>query len=174
VDAIVEAGSKLALDVGSGPGNLVIELLKGGIPHVIGLDLSEDMNTVAKERLGQEDLSDRVTFYYGSFLDVDLEENPDAISLHRVLCCHPDREGMLAKSVSYNPEIITLCIPRDWKIVRALLGVVGIIAKLRSSFRPFVHTQQSINTQLASDGYGLISQHKGFWWVTSTYRRTGE
>jgi len=169
VQAIIDAKVGTALDVGSGPGSLLLELLRGGTDKVIGLDLSADMNKVAHDRVEKEEFSDRVTLYEGSFLDLTIAEQPEAVSLHRVLCCHPDREGMLRQSVSYKPSIITLSIPREWKLFRLSVAMLGVVAKIKKSFRPYIHSQKSVDTQLLSEGYQLTSRHKGRWWITSTY-----
>lgn len=172
VDAIIASKSKKALDVGSGPGSVLIGLLEGGVDEVIGVDLSEEMIKLSKDRISSRDLEERVTHYNGSFLEYDLEDDVDAISLHRVLCCHPDREGMLDKAMSVNPKAITLTVPRDWKIARMIVGVLNILAKKFDKFSPYYHAQKNIDKQILDQGYQIVNQNKGKIWVTTSYSKS--
>jgi len=169
VRALLDEEVESVLDVGSGPGSLLLELAHGGVEDLVGMDLSPEMNTIAERRLKDEGF-ENIKIIQGSFLEEDLERQLEAISMHRVLCCHPNREGMLDQSMRYQPRLITLTIPRDWKILRLLVGGFGIMARLTHSFRPYIHTQRRVDQQLQKHGYQVIKRHKGWMWVTTTYR----
>ncbi len=63
---IVETGPKnLVLDVACGTGDFSIEALKHGVKRVIGVDISENMLTVAREKAIARKLSDRLDFQSG-------------------------------------------------------------------------------------------------------------
>ncbi len=169
-DLIVGSNAHLALDIGSGPGNVLIDLIDKGVDSAIGIDLSPKMSEIAIKNIKKHDMDDRAEIIVGSFLDTDFDRKIDAISMHRVLCCHPDREGMLSKSMAINPQIITLTVPRDWKIMRVVMAVVGVVLDKLGKFRPFIHSQKVIDNQLSKNGYTIIDRLKGKIWVTSTYR----
>ena len=169
VESLVGEDLETILDVGSGPGNLLLELAKKGNSKLIGLDLSEDMIAIAKQNIEEEGFSDRITLKHGSLLDANFEETMDGISLHRVLCCHPDRVRMLESCQKLKPRILTICVPRDWKILRGLAAFLGGISRVFGTFRIFVHSQKSINKQLEDEGYKIKDQLKGRFWVTTTY-----
>lgn len=169
VDDIVASKAKKAVDVGSGPGSVLLKLLEGGVDEVIGVDLSDEMIKISKDRIKDHNMEDRVTHFNGSFLDLDLDEDVDAISLHCVLCCHPDREGMLKKTMGVKPKLITLTIPRSWFVLRILVKIFNIIAKKLNKFSPYIHSQKNIDKQLISEGYKIINRHKGLAWVTTSY-----
>lgn len=171
VKSIINAQPDLVLDVGSGPGSLIIQLLEQGVDSAIGLDLSDSMNDIALRRLKQRNWEDKVKLLKGDFLTTDIDKTPDAISLHRVLCCHPDRNAMLQKSVTYQPKTITVTIPRDWKILRMVVGIIGLIAKFTDSFRPYIHSQKSVDEKMTKLGYYKENQEKDWWWVTTTYKQ---
>lgn len=88
---IIESRSEKALDVGSG--NLLIDMLENGVDNVVGIDLSHGMIELANENLREKQLSERAIILQGSFLEIDDstiegDKKIDAISMHRVLCCH--------------------------------------------------------------------------------------
>jgi len=166
------------LDVGSGPGSVLIEMLKNGVKVGFGIDLSKEMNEIARKRILEEGIEeDRFTLGHGSFLDMnkenfpDMPEQVDAVSLHMVLCCHPDREAMLDKTTSLNPTAIVLTVPRRWLVLRFVVGIYGLFSKIRGAFRPFIHSQKSIDKQLSEVGYKLVERKKSLGWVMSAYTK---
>ena len=171
VDDILEADVKTVIDVGSGPGSVMLKLLEGGIEHVTGVDLSTKMNDVAIDRMKEAKIDAlKYSITNQSFLDLD-EHQVDAISLHRVLCCHPDREGMLEKSISYNPKIVSLTVPRPWLVIRFVIKFFAFFAKRSSSFHPYGHSQEGIDNQMMENHYKITSRKKGWVWVQTSYQR---
>lgn len=169
ISSIAENNTKVAIDVGSGPGSIVLGLLENGVQRVIGVDLSDEMCKIAKERISEKRLDSRSEIIKGSFLEIDQPKDLDAISLHRVLCCHPDRELMLEKSMENMPKTISITIPRSWLVGRILMGFVGLFARLFNTFRPYIHSQKVIDNQLQERGYSKVNEYKTFVWVTSVY-----
>ncbi|MCE7736454.1 MAG: class I SAM-dependent methyltransferase [Candidatus Heimdallarchaeota archaeon] len=170
VDDILSSGAKTVIEVGSGPGSVMIKLLEGGIDHVTGVDLSSKMNKIANERLEEANIDpSKYSITKQSFLDLE-EQQVGAISLHRVLCCHPDREGMLEKSISYNPKIVTLTVPRPWLLMRFVIKIFAIFAKRSSSFHPYGHSQEGIDNQMTENNYKVTSRKKGWIWVQTSYQ----
>ena len=70
-----QPGEKL-LEIGFGTGHCLVALAKAVGPsgRVIGLDLSDGMLSITRERLKQEGLSDRADLYLGDAADLDLIE----------------------------------------------------------------------------------------------------
>ena len=171
VQDIVSSNAKKVVDVGSGPGSVMIEFLKKGTSHVTGVDLSPEMNNTATKRIHEAGYSDeQFSLIQGSFLDIDSVEC-DAVSMHRVICCHPDKQAMIEKSTSLNPEVISITVPRTWIFFRLVTAVFGIVAKFRSSFRPYIHSQKYIDREYRNLGYELMSRKKTLGWVQSTYKK---
>lgn len=169
LDDIFLINAKSVIDVGSGPGTVLIELLENGVQVVIGVDLSPEMNKEAKRRLEEKGFTDKqYKLYSNSFLDIKPVQM-DAVSLHRVLCCHPDRLSMIEKSIIYQPQIITLTVPRSWLLFKVFLGIFGLFTKITGSFRPYIHSQSKIDQQLAEAGYEIKKRRKGLGWVQTTY-----
>ncbi|OLS29352.1 MAG: hypothetical protein HeimC2_00770 [Candidatus Heimdallarchaeota archaeon LC_2] len=170
IDDIVLSGAKTAIDVGSGPGSVMKGMIEGGLDHVAGVDLSDDMNKLALERLEYANIdASKYSITNESFLSLE-HQKVDAISLHRVLCCHPDREGMLDKSISYNPKIISLTVPRPWLLMKLVIKIYAFFAKRKGNFHPYGHSQKGIDNQLLNNKYEIIARKKGFAWVQTTYK----
>ena len=170
IDDIVSAGSKTAIDVGSGPGSVIKAMIEDGLDHVAGVDLSDDMNKLAIERLQNANIdATKFSITNDSFLSFE-HQDVDAVSLHRVLCCHPDREGMLEKSISYNPKIISLTVPRPWIMMKLVIKIYTFFAKRKGNFHPYGHSQRGIDKQMLENKYEINSRKKGLAWVQTTYK----
>ncbi|MDH5403061.1 MAG: class I SAM-dependent methyltransferase [Candidatus Heimdallarchaeota archaeon] len=170
IDDIMSYNVGSAFDVGSGPGTLLINLFELGLNKGYGIDLSPSMNNYATERLITSGI-DKNAFeiYEGSFLELDANITPEAISLHRVICCHPDRQGMIAKSISYKPKVITLTIPRDTPLHRLFFLILKLSAKVFSRLSIYNHRIHTIQAQLLDSGYSLSTENKSFIWTTLTF-----
>jgi len=171
IDALVDNEVKLVLDIGSGPGELLITAIAKGVDQGIGLDLSPEMVKTAEKRLKSTPYQNKIEFHCENFLEKELAIKPEAISLHRVICCHPNRQQMLQQSITYQPKIITLTIPRQWLLLRVLVGIYSVISRVTGSFRPYIHNQKQIDQQLQQAGYQIQSRQKGWVWVTTTYQK---
>ena len=171
IDQITEDSSvKTAIDVGSGAGGIVIGLLDKDLDFVYGVDLAPSMVEAAQLRLEKKGYLDKSKIEKISFLDFSFENNFDAVSLHQVLCCHPDRQSMLAKAISAKPKIIVMTLPRTRLFFRLGAGLLAQIRKIKKGFRFYVHDIKKIDNQLAEANYELIDTYKKFFWNTRTYK----
>lgn len=172
VKAISKRGASTAVDVGSGPGSIAIELLKAGVQKVLGIDLSPQMTKYAEKRLKEQGFSpSQFQFRIGNFLEFQSDEKIDAVSVHRVMCCHPEATKIAEKCTELNPKVVANTIPRDWKFLRLLLAPIGWIAEKKGSFRPYVHSQEQIDEIFKKKGYYLKERHRSMFWVTSIYEK---
>jgi ubiquinone/menaquinone biosynthesis C-methylase UbiE len=86
--AVGMAGRGQAVDVGCGPGRLVIALARRSSDlHVTGVDLSDDMLTQGQDNARRAGVADRVSFRYGDaqaipFPDASLDLVVSTLSLH--------------------------------------------------------------------------------------------
>ena len=172
IDSIIDAKASTVIDVGSGPGVLMIKMLERGVQHVTGIDLSPKMIEISKNEIEKKNLGAKTELIQGSFLEI-LPKKVDAISLHRVLCCHPDREVMIDKSLSHEPNLITFTSLRDWKLMRIFLKLMKGVRKLIRGkfFLPFIPKFNEIDKQLKKEGYYPATTYKSKLWITKTYKR---
>lgn len=172
IDSITNQKAKTAVDVGCGSGRILIQLLENGVQQVTGIDLSSKMIELASKNVEKKTFVQHVKLINGSFLEIT-PEKIDALSLHRVLCCHPDRERMLEQAIAYHPDIIVLTIPKQWIFLRIPLNILIKLRNLlkRHEFLPYMHKQKVIDKQLAMAGYISQKQVKTFIWVTTVYQK---
>ncbi len=170
VKQISEAHLHTALDVGSGTAGILEGLLDKNLDFVYGVDLSPKMIELAQKRLEQKGYSSKSEIKNISFLDYSFENEPDAISLHRVLCCHPDRIGMLEKAISGRPKLIVITIPRRWFFIRIAVSILSFIRKFKKGFHPYLHDYNLIDRQLNEANYQLIDVFKTKMWITRSYQ----
>ncbi len=168
--AITSASAKTALDVGCGTGTLMAELLDKGVEKVIGIDLSEKMCEIATQQLTEEGYSnERFEVRKCTYLEYEPQETIDAISLHRVMCCHPSAKQMARHSAELSPKLIVNTIPRNWKLIRAILKPIAWIADRKGAYRPYLHNQNEIDMEFRKQGYEILHRKKGKIWVTTVY-----
>lgn len=169
IDSILKANNvNIALDVGSGTGGIMFKLLENNLQFVYGVDLSPEMVNFSKKRLDSK-YSQKFDVQNVSYLDYKNENKIDAISLHRVLCCHPDRASMVKKTISLNPKLVVVTIPRSWKLGRVIVGAIGLLRKVKKGFRPFYHSIEKIDQQFLEANYKLKDVSNTFLWITRIY-----
>jgi magnesium-protoporphyrin O-methyltransferase len=161
-----------ALDVGSGTGGVMVSLLEKGIKKVYGVDLSTKMVSMARQRLAKHNFKEMSEVIDGNFLAIDHPDQSDAVSMHRVLCCYPDRKEMLEKTLEMNPVLITLTVPRDdrW-FIKIAQGFLVVIRKLLPNLPlGYIHSLREIDRQLNLAGFQVINSKKERFWVTKTFK----
>lgn len=157
------------VDVGSGAGGLMLKLLKEGVECVIGVDLSSKLTQETLSKVQKMGFEDRSKVIEGSFLDID-QITADAVSLHTSLCCHPNSTALLQKSTSLAPKLITLTLPRNWKILRMGLGIVKFFRVLKFFH---LHDVNMIDQTLIQEGFQLTNVRNTLFWTTRTFIKTG-
>ena len=80
IKLLKEIQPKQILDIATGTGDFAIESLKLNPDHVIGVDISEGMLNVGREKLKKRKLDDRITLTSGDSENLPFEDNKfDAI-----------------------------------------------------------------------------------------------
>jgi len=163
VDAMVDNSVSSVIDVGAGPGIILLEMIEKGVESGVAVDLSKEMCIEAERRVKSNQLEDRVEVIQGSFLEMDTPKT-EGVSLHMVLCCHPDLEAMLRRSMKNDPKIVAITVPRSFWILRHFVNLVMNIKDFFSKgFRFFVYKEADIISQMDQGGYKLIDRiSKGF------------
>jgi SAM-dependent methyltransferase len=169
VKQIVTNKSKTALDVGSGTGGILEKLLENNIDFVYGIDLAPKMIERTSKRLEKKGYLKKSKVENISYLDFLSENKIEAVSLHKVLCCHPDRLGMLDKTLSLQPKLIVLTIPRTRFFLKIATFLLVFLRKIKKGFRPYLHSIKEVDSQLLNRNYELIDVYKTFLWTTRTY-----
>ena len=161
------------VDVGSGAGGILAELVSLGIEKGTGIDLSPKMIEAAKSRI-EKCCENKVNFIQGNFVDIELE-NHDAISMHKVMCCYFDSNALLNKAISLNPEVIAFTLLRERFLTKSIGKILFFLKKVRpSTFIIHVHKLKHLDQVLLKSGYTMVNEMKsGFIWTTRTYKKQG-
>ena len=174
-EAVVAGGITGAsvLEIGCGVGGLHQWLLQQGAARAVGVDLSADMLTQARELAQTRGLTSRTEYLQGDFIDLAGRiEEADAVVLDKVICCTPEATALVSSSASHARRVYAFTVPRERWLVRA--GVVilsGVMRLLRSSFRPYLHDLAAIEAQLQALGFRRYDQRYTFLWLMRAYWR---
>lgn len=159
------------LEIGSGVGHLHQTMLEQGANTAVGIDLAEDMISEAKLWANDRGLQDKVAYYAGDFMQlIDKIDSADIGLLDKVVCCYPDAEGLIQRSLSKTRKIYGLTYPRDRWYNRAGVSFMTLCMKLlRSDFRPYVHDPQLVERWIIDSGYKKHWQATTTIWLTQVY-----
>jgi SAM-dependent methyltransferase len=166
---------KSVLELGCGPGALLIELVQAGVVHATGIDLSRAGIDAARARFERAHLSERADLSVGDAAHVPLERH-DWVILDRVMCCYPDVERLLENTLPAAKQIYAFTVPtsRGWRGVAARLveWFENAWNTLRGQPCPgYVHDLDLIEERLATAGFALRQRHRQRLWHIAVYER---
>ncbi|HEX9437530.1 MAG TPA: methyltransferase domain-containing protein [Candidatus Limnocylindria bacterium] len=161
------------LEVGGGVGGIQLELLRAGASRATNVELSPEYETSAEALAAEAGLTDRVERRIGDFVEVAPTIPPaDIVVMHRVVCCYPYLERLLAPAAERTRSALALTFPRATPWIRAALRVGNAwFAMTRCSFRAFVHPPAEIERIAVAHGLRPAYRHRGFVWQTVVYER---
>lgn len=173
---IEEAGLEGAsvLEIGCGVGYLHRRLLEAGAARAVGVDLSARMLEEARAGAQARGLAERTEYREGDFLEIgETLADADIVILDKVICCYPDAQGLVERSLAKARRIYAFTIPRDRAFV--CFGVAVLAAALRllgSRFRPYVHDPEAIDAWLRQQGFSLAHRAQTPIWQCAVYLRS--
>ena len=176
VEFLAERGLEGAtvLEVGGGVGEIQMELLKRGAERSLNLELSPAYDDAARELLREAGLEDRVERrLHDLAVDPDAIEPADGVVLHRVVCCYPDYERLLAAAAAHARRSLVFSYPpRNW-VSRSVIAAQNLgLRLLRREFRTFAHPPAAMLGVLREGGLEPAFAHKGgAWQVTGLVSR---
>ena len=161
------------LEIGCGVGHLHQTLLEQGASAVLGIDLAPRMLSEAKDWADERGLGDRVNYVQGDFMTLDERiDNADICLLDKVVCCYPDAQGLLQKSLAKTKRVYALTYPRDrWFIRLGVEAIACLLRLIRSDFRSYVHDPVQIERWISGDGFEKRFEDQTAAWVTQVYVR---
>ena len=82
VEMVKETNPETILDIATGTGDLAISLVKTGAKKIVGLDISEGMLSVGREKITAKNLDESITMVNGDSENLPFEDNAfDAITV---------------------------------------------------------------------------------------------
>lgn len=171
VEFLVDQGLSGAtvLEIGGGVGELQIELLRRGAARATGLELvgayEQEARSLA-EAAGVEDRLDR------RILDIAAApgevEAADIVVLHRVVCCYPDYERLLAAAADHARRMLVFSYPPRHVGTRLALVVENLFYRVtRNDFRAYLHPPLAMVAVLERGGLQPAYRHAGPIWAVS-------
>ncbi len=169
-DAVTDRGVEGAtiLEVGGGAGSLQVHLLRRGASHATNVDLSPEWDGPANALLAEHGLQDRVTRRVGDFVVAADELDPaDVVVLHRVVCCYPHWQQLLAQAAGRATRMVALTFPRRRRVTGLAMALGNAVERLRRrEFRVFVHPPKAMLGLLREAGFEVVFDEAGFFWRT--------
>jgi len=166
-------GDKTVLEIGSGVGHLHQTLLEQGARSAVGIDLASSMIKEAEAWAVERGLSDRTRYYQADFMNMEeVLEPADVVILDKVVCCYPDADGLVHKSLSQTRQVYALTYPRDRWYVRAGIAFGAFLMKLlRSDFRPYLHDPIQVEQWITESGFEKTYVANTPIWLTQVYEK---
>jgi magnesium-protoporphyrin O-methyltransferase len=161
------------LEIGGGIGEIQIELLKRGAACAVNLELSPAYDQEASALLREVGLEDRVERRVDDIAVDGTEIEPaDVVVLHRVVCCYPDYEKLLAAVAEHSRQAVAFSHPRRNMVSRAFVAAQNMVFRLRRrEFRAFVHAPAAMYGVLEQRGLRHTFQHDGRVWQVAGLER---
>ena len=160
------------LEIGGGVGEIHIELLKRGARCAVNLELSHGYEAEADALLRQAGLRDRVDRRH-----LDIATSPegvevaDIVVMHRVVCCYPDYEKLLASAADHARQMLVYSYPPRHPGWRIAMGLEKLVLRLtRNDFRPFLHSPRAMLQVVASRGLRPATDRGSVWCVVAAPR----
>jgi magnesium-protoporphyrin O-methyltransferase len=161
------------LEVGGGVGEIQIELLKRGAAHAVNLELSSAYDEDARRLLREHGLEGRAERRLCDIaVHPDEVEPADVVVLHRVVCCYPDYERLLASVAKHARRLVVLSYPPRNAVSRLAIAAENLKLRLqRREFRTFVHPPSALLGVLEQHGLRPTFAHRGLVWQVTGLER---
>lgn len=168
VDWLVAQGvaGATVLEVGGGVGEIQLELLRRGAARTTNLELSPAYDAEAGALAAEAGTADRMTRRLGDIaVDGEVAEPHDFVVMHRVVCCYPDVERLVAAAADHAKRGVILTHPP-----RNLVTVVGLAvgnagARLAGrEYRAYAHDPELMHRVLRERGLAPHVLRRGPAW----------
>jgi 2-polyprenyl-3-methyl-5-hydroxy-6-metoxy-1,4-benzoquinol methylase len=160
------------LEIGGGVGEIQIELLKLGAARAQNLELSPAYEQQARTLAGQAGVQGRLDWRIHDLAEDPGGEPADLVILHRVVCCYPDYQRLLAAAADRTRRALVFSYPPRNLLFRAFYGVFNLVMRLtHSSFRGFAHPPGAMLAALEDHGLRRRVQRRSRIWQIAGFER---
>lgn len=160
------------LEVGGGVGAIQLELLRAGAGRAVNVELSPAYEDVAAELAREAGVEARVERQVGDFVADGSVEPADVVVLHRVVCCYPDYEALLAVASEHARRVLVFSFPRDTPLYRLGARVMNVFLRLRRrAFRVHVHPAAAMLDVPRKHGLRPAYDERGPLWRVAAFER---
>lgn len=156
------------LEIGGGVGEIQLELLQRGAARTTNLELVTSYDTAAGELARAAGLADRMERRLHDIVEApDEVERADVVVLHRVVCCYPDHERLLASAADHAARLLVFSHPPRHLGSRAFIAAQNAV--LRSTghrYQAFTHPPEAMLEVLRARGLSPVHARRGPVWHT--------
>jgi magnesium-protoporphyrin O-methyltransferase len=154
------------LEIGGGVGELQIELLRRGASHATNLEIARGYEAEAQRLIADTRMAGRVS---RELLDIATApedvEPADIVVLHRVVCCYPDYERLLAAAGSHARRLLVFSHPPRNAASRGFLWLQNLILRLTgNTYQAFAHPPEEMVKALSAQGLAPTYRYRGPVW----------
>jgi magnesium-protoporphyrin O-methyltransferase len=140
---------------------------------VTNLEISTSYEKEAGERLERSGMTERVE---RRFLDIatapDQVSPADVVVMHRVVCCYPDYQRLIASAGGHARRLLVYSHPPANPVTRLVIGWDNLLRRLRrNDFRAFVHPPDAMVQVAQEQGLTLRYRHRGLSWDVVGFER---
>lgn len=175
IDGIEQAGVSGAelLEIGCGPGYLHHSLLQSGAARATGVDLAEGMLTEARSASRAAGLNQCTDYRLGDFVELAEEiRDADITILDKVICCYPEWQILLDRSLEKTRRVYALTYPRNRYATRAgVRAMHWLLSLFRCCYQPYIHDPEQIRKRIHEHGFYLTHAVLTTAWHTQVYSR---
>ena len=157
------------LEIGGGVGEIEIELLERGAAATTNLELSRAYDAEAQRLLDEHGLTGRaVRRLHDIAAEPEAVDAADVVVLHRVVCCYPDYERLLAAAGARARRALVFSYPRRNAASRAFIAAQNLGLRIaRKEFRTFAHPPAAMLAVLEEAGLDPAYAGGGVAWRVS-------
>jgi len=176
-DAVEDIGihGLTVLEIGSGLGELLRELVRRGASRAMGIDLSPNSIELARSSTREEGLEGQISFVVANGAEIQLDEH-DVVVLDRVICCYPNANELVSHTAAAARRIYAFKLPRYegplrlfWRISFGFENAFHALH--RRDFRAYLHDVSEIDRWLREMGFRQQHRSSRRAWLTAVYVR---
>jgi magnesium-protoporphyrin O-methyltransferase len=118
-------------------------------------------------------LAERTDYRVGDFLEIaESIEAADVTILDKVLCCYPDAEALVKKSLEETRRVYAYTLPRHrWWMRAGAKFMAAVLWCFRSPFRSYVHDPKLIEAWVTAAGFAKRYENQTAVWLTQVFVR---
>ena len=171
-DFVGDVEGRTILDVGTGTGRAALQMARGGA-RVTGIDASEEMLAVARQRASEEHLA--VTFTVGDAHQLDFPDKSfDVVISLRVLMHAPAWRACLGELCRVATSLVVVDYPsaRSFALFQAMAR--RVIHACGGRTEPYrVLRDRAVAAELARAGFRVRSVHRQFFLPIAVHKGIG-
>jgi hypothetical protein len=164
---------RTVLEIGGGIGDLQVELLEAGAAHATNIELIDTYETAARGLVADRGLEQRIDRRISDFaVDADAAPTADIVVMHRVICCYPDPDTLVAAACRHSTDHVAITVPRElWWVKLGFATMNAWLRMRRIAFRGYVHPVERMTAVAAMQGFRSTDEQRGRMWTSMILSR---